>query len=38
MYNEKNAQKKEKKNIISDKMNKTIPNEIPKRTLKVWCP
>jgi hypothetical protein len=34
----KNAQKKEKKNIISDKMNKTIPNEIPKRTLKVWCP
>jgi hypothetical protein len=34
----KNAQKKLKKNIISDTMNKHIPNLIPCRTLYVWWP
>ena len=34
----KNAQKKLKKNIISETINKHIPNLIPCCTLKVWCP
>jgi hypothetical protein len=34
----KNAQKKLKKNIISEAINKAIPNLIPSWTLKVWWP
>ena len=34
----KNAQKKLKKNITSEAINKHIPNRTPCCTLKVWCP
>jgi hypothetical protein len=34
----KNAQKKLKKNINSEAMNKHIPNRIPSWTLNVWWP
>ena len=34
----KNAQKKEKKNIISEIINKTIPKRKPLVTFIVWCP
>lgn len=34
----KNAQKKEKKNITSDAIKRSIPNLIPFCTLKLWCP
>ena len=34
----KNAQKKLKKNIISDAINKAIPNLTPSWTLNVWWP
>jgi len=34
----KNAQKKEKKNITSEAMNKIIPHRILETTDGVWCP
>lgn len=34
----KKAQKKEKKNITSDKINNTIPHRIPVSTINVWSP
>jgi len=34
----KKAQKKLKKNIISEAINNPIPNRMPSWTLKVWCP
>jgi hypothetical protein len=34
----KKAQKKEKKNIISEIINRDIPNLIPNCTFKVWFP
>jgi len=34
----KKAQKKAKKNIISETINNTIPSRKPLRTACVWCP